>query len=167
MKLLQLLKKKPFCNDFHFFLIGVILLLIGLKYYPLLILLFIYLIYIFKKTDIIIYLMILLLIIIAHISILKIIRDNNKKEEYKGYIVDVIDDNNYIFRSGIIKLQVYDYNHNLEPGDVLLINVEIIDNEKNYEADFDYNNYIYSKDISYYGKLKKKEYIKKDFQYIH
>ncbi|MBQ9899993.1 MAG: DNA internalization-related competence protein ComEC/Rec2 [Acholeplasmatales bacterium] len=163
MRLLQLLKKKPFCNDLHFFLIGVILLLIGLKYYPLLILLFIYLVYIFKKTNIIIYLMILLLIIIGHISILKIIRDNNKKEEYKGYIVDIIDDNNYIFRSGIIKLQINDYNHNQDAGDVLIISVEIIDNEKNYEADFDYNNYIYSKDISYYAKLKKKEFIKKGF----
>ncbi len=163
MKLLQLLKKKPFCNDLHFFLIGVVLLLIGLKYYPLLILLFIYLAFVFKKTKLIIYILLLLTIIIANISILRIIRETNKKEEYRGYIVDIIDDNNYIFRSGLIKLRINDYNHNLSPGDVLDIKIEIINNEKNYDADFDYNNYLYSNNISYYGKIKEKKYIKKGF----
>ena len=163
MRLLKQLKKKPFCNDFHFFLIGVILLLLGIKYYPLLILLFFYLIFIFKKTRLIIYIMILLLFILANISITKIIRDCNKREIYKGYILDVIDDNNYIFQSGLIKLRINDYNHNQSPGDVLEIKIEIRDYDKNYENDFDYDNYLYSNGISYAGKIKEKKYIKKGF----
>jgi hypothetical protein len=71
--------------------------MLGLKYYFILIFLLIYLIFIFKKTNLIIPISLLSLIIISHVSILKIIRDINKKEIYKGYILDVIDDNTYIF----------------------------------------------------------------------
>ena len=163
MVLLKKLKEKPFCNDLHYFLFSIILLMIGLKYYPLLFLLLIYLIYISKKTKLLLYISILSLIIIAHFSILKIIRDNNKKTSYSGYILDVLDDNNYIFQSGLIKIKLYDYNHKLKPGDVLIIEVSLNKDQKSYENDFDYEEYLYSKNISYYGKTTKKEYIKSGF----
>ena len=163
MKLLKILKQKPFCNDLHYFLFSIILLMLGLKYYPLLIIFFIYLFYIYKKTKLLLYISVLSLIIIAHISILKIIRDNNKSKKYNGYVLDVIDENNYIFQSGIIKIKLYDYNHNLKPGDVLNIEVALNKESKSYENDFDYEEYLYSKNISYYGKTTKKEYIKSGF----
>ena len=132
MKLLKILKQKPFCNDLHYFLFSIILLMLGLKYYPLLIIFFIYLFYIYKKTKLLLYISVLSLIIIAHISILKIIRDNNKSKKYNGYVLDVIDENNYIFQSGIIKIKLYDYNHNLKPGDVLNIEVAL---NKDYHSE--------------------------------
>jgi len=163
MKLLNLLKKKPFYNNLHFFLISSILLMLGLKYYFILIFLLIYLIFIFKKTKLIIPISLLSLIIISHVSILKIIRDTNKKEIYKGYILDVIDSNTYIFKSDLVKLRLTDYNHNNKPGDNLYLEVELKDSIKQYENDFDYEEYLYSKGISYYGKVIKKEYIKSGF----
>ena len=163
MRLLSLLKKKPFCNDLHFFLISIVLLMLGLKYYPLLFLLLIYLIFIFKKTKLIIPISLLCLIIISIFSITKIIRDNNIKTNYKGYILDILDDNTYIFKSGLVKIRITDYNHNQKPGDVLNLEVELRENKKSYENDFDYEEYLYSNGISYYGKVKKKEFIKSGF----
>ncbi|MBR3617092.1 MAG: DNA internalization-related competence protein ComEC/Rec2 [Acholeplasmatales bacterium] len=163
MRLLNLLKKKPFCNDLHYFLIAIVLLMIGLKYNILLILFFIYLVFIIKKTNLLLPISILLLFIIAHVSTLKIIRTINQKTTYNGYILDVIDDNTYIFQSGIIKLRLNDYEHNLKPGDVLTVDVEIRSSEKDYSNDFDYTNYLYTEGISYSGKVIKKEYIKKGF----
>ena len=163
MRLLNLLKKKPFCNDLHYFLIAIVLLMIGLKYNILLILFFIYLVFIIKKTNLLLPISILLLFIIAHVSTLKIIRTINQKTTYNGYILDVIDDNTYIFQSGIIKLRLNDYDHNLKPGDVLTVDVEIRSSEKDYSNDFDYTNYLYTEGISYSGKVIKKEYIKKGF----
>ena len=163
MRLLNLLKKKPFCNDLHYFLIAIALLMIGLKYNILLILFFIYLVFIIKKTNLLLPISILLLFIIAHVSTLKIIRTTNQKTTYNGYILDVIDDNTYIFQSGIIKLRLNDYEHNLKPGDVLTVDVEIRSSEKDYSNDFDYTNYLYTEGISYSGKVIKKEYIKKGF----
>ena len=163
MRLLNLLKKKPFCNDLHYFLIAIVLLMIGLKYNILLILFFIYLVFIIKKTNLLLPISILLLFIIAHVSTLKIIRTINQKTTYNGYILDVIDDNTYIFQSGIIKLRLNDYDHNLKPGDVLIVDVEIRSSEKDYSNDFDYTNYLYTEGISYSGKVIKKEFIKKGF----
>ena len=51
MKLLQELKKKPFCNDFHLILIPILLLIISLKYYFFIIFLLIYLIFLMKRTK--------------------------------------------------------------------------------------------------------------------
>jgi len=163
MRLLCLLKKKPFCNDLHYFLIAIVLLMIGLKYNLLLILLFIYLIFIINKTKLLLPISIILLLIIANISITKIIRSTNEKTNYDGYVLDVIDDNTYIFQSGIIKLKLNEYNHNYKPGDVLNIDVEIRSSEKQYSNDFDYTEYLYTEGISYYGKVIKSKYFKSGF----
>ncbi|MBQ7641157.1 MAG: DNA internalization-related competence protein ComEC/Rec2 [Acholeplasmatales bacterium] len=163
MKLLSLLKKKPFCNDLHFFLIAIVLLMISLKYYPLLILLFLYLFFIYKKTNLMIYISICCLIIISNISILKIIKSNNVKTTYEGYVLDIVDENNYIFKSGVIKILINDYNHNQNSGDILNVEVAIKENEKSYDLDFDYDEYLYSKGISYSAKIINKKFIKSGF----
>ena len=157
MGLLNNLKQKPFCNDVHFFLIGMMLLILGLKYYFILIFLFLYLFFIFKRTNYIIPILILLISTLSIITTLKLIRDNNIKEDYTG-VIEEIDNDNYIINTGLYKVKCYEYNHTYNVGDVVDIKIEHYDNNKSYEYDFDNLEYLYSKNISYSGKVIKSNY---------
>ncbi len=160
MGLLNKLKTKPFCNDVHFFLIGMMILIIGLKYYFILPLLFLYLLFIYKKTNYIIPILILLVTTLFVITTLKIIRDNNYKIEYKG-MCEVVEDNNFVINTGLYKVKCYEYNHNYEVGDVVEVKIELYDDKKSYDYDFDNSEYLYSKNISYSGKVIKSKYLHK------
>lgn len=160
MGLLNSLRQKPFCNDLHFFLIPVILLILGLKYYFILIFLFIYLIFIFKKTKLMIPILFLLLLFLSIITSLKLIREFNMSDNYQGLITDV-DDKSYVVNSGLYKIKCYEKNHKYLPGDIVDVKIELYDNKKSYDSDFDSEEYLYSNNISYSGKVIKSRLIGK------
>ena len=95
MKLLKLLKNRPFCNDFHFILLAILILILSLKYPLFLIILFIYLLFIYKKTTLLIPISMFLLMFSFVIGFKLIIKETNKKDYYHGVISNV-SDNNYI-----------------------------------------------------------------------
>ncbi|MBQ3253071.1 MAG: hypothetical protein IJA65_00810, partial [Acholeplasmatales bacterium] len=67
MRLLNALKKKPYCNDFHLILIPVLLAIISLKYWYIIFILAIYLLFIIKRYKLIMPIFIILLIISINI----------------------------------------------------------------------------------------------------
>ena len=154
MKLLKLLKNRPFCNDFHFILLAILILILILKYSLFLIILFIYLLFIYKKTTLLIPISMFLLIFSFVIGFKQIINKPNKKDYYHGVISNV-SDNNYILKTTLINIKVYEYNHNYTPGDIIDLEIDIIDDKKSYENDFDNAEYLLSKNIAYKGNAKK------------
>ena len=145
MKFLTLLKKKPFCNDTHYFFFLIIIFILSLKYYFLFILLFIYLIFIFKKTKYFIISIITILMIFLIIMIKNQLRNNFNYDKYhNAYVIDVIDDNNYDILINFNKIRINEYNHNKMPGNILKIKIEKEKYNKKYENDFDYEYYLLS-----------------------
>ena len=145
MKFLSLLKKKPFCNDIHYFFFLIIIFILSLKYYFFFILLFIYLIFIFKKTKYIIISIISILMIFLIILIKNQIRNYFNYDIYhNAYVIDVIDDNNYEILINLNKFRKKEYNHDKKPGNILKIKIEKEDYYKKYENDFDYDKYLLS-----------------------
>ena len=154
MKLLKLLKTHPFCNEIHFFFIGIILLILGLKYYIILILFFLYLIFIFKKTKLLIPLSILLILIIGIIFSKTLIKKYSLSDSYTGLVSDV-NTNYYIINTGLYKIKVNEYNHEYKPGDIVEVKINIDNYLKSYENDFDKEEYLSSSNILYQGKATK------------
>ena len=160
--LLSKLKKKPICNNFHFILFGVILFLLGYKYKFILIFLAIYLIFIlkrFKKLFLIVFAAILMIFIeLMVINLLPKPKDNIIAK------IDKIENNGYIVKYNLYKIKVIDKDNDYKPGDILklsLIYQEI--DEKSYEEDFDYKEYLKSNKILYLAKVKDKEKIRSGF----
>ncbi len=160
--LLSKLKKKPICNNFHFILFGVILFLLGYKYKFILIFLAIYLIFIlkrFKKLILIVFTAILMIFIeLMVINMLPKPKDNIIAK------IDTIENNGYIVNYNLYKIKVIDKDNDYKPGDILklsLIYQEI--DEKSYEEDFDYKEYLKSNKILYLAKVKDKEKIRRGF----
>ncbi|MBQ9124137.1 MAG: DNA internalization-related competence protein ComEC/Rec2 [Acholeplasmatales bacterium] len=163
MKLLRLLRNKPFCNDFHFLLIAVIIFLIAIKYPLFFILLAIYLVFIYKNTK---YLL-PILIIISLIFLIHTIQNNKKledKEYYYADIINVIDNESYIIKIDNIKILAYEKNHSYSPGDKIKCKLKLYDkSEKSSSNDFDYNEYLLSKGISFSAKVLESKFIKSGF----
>ena len=145
----RILKNKPFCNDAHYLLIAVILLFISLKYNYFFILLSLYLIFILLKTKYFIHTLALIIIFISLLSFNELKLKHNENDNYIGTIIQIKNENSYIIRSGSIKILVYDKN-SYEVGDEVSVSGSI--NEiapKGYPGDFDYEEYLKSKGISY------------------
>ena len=159
--LLNKLKKKPFCNNFHIILFSVILLLLGIKYQFILIFLVCYLIFIFIRfKKMIIPSLIIILLIVSEMAIINLLKapDNNIICQ-----VDEIEDNGYIVNYNFYKIKIIDDNKYM-PGDKLKLDLKYLDiKEKSYEADFDYKEYLKSNRILYYAKVNKSEKIKSGF----
>lgn len=164
MQLLKRLKNKPFCNDMHFYLFAVILFYLSINYYFFYIPLIIYLIFIYKKVKLLIPTIIILLLII-----LRIVFFNVNTIKYKDeYIIKIteVEDNGYIAYIDTVKLKVLADDFKYKPGDLIKCNLEIIEiNEKSYEADFNYSNYLKSEGIKHLVKFKNDEYIKSDMSF--
>lgn len=164
MMLLNALKKKPYCNDFHLILIPVLLAIISLKYWYIIFILAIYLLFIIKRYKLIMPIFIILLIISINIITTQINTQNIENGKYEAKIVEIIDDNTYIAKINGINGRITDYNHFLSPGDKILLEIEIVEfDSKSYESDFDYKEYLYSQNIRINAKAKSKEYIKSGF----
>ena len=158
MRLLKLLKKKQLSNNCHFILISLILVMISIKYPIFFILFGIYLIFLLRHKYIFIFSLFILLILILRIASIKINKSLfTEKESYNAYCIDVKDDNSYIVYIGSNKLLIYDYNHNVKPGDIINISLNINDNQKSYLNDFDYESYLLSNGISFSANIIKKE----------
>ena len=146
--LLNKLKRKPFCNNFHIILVSIILLMLSLKYYFIFIFLALYLIFIFKRFK---YILIPSLIFISIIFLECIIINNIKepKEEITLKIEDV-DDNGYIAKNFLYKIKITEKNTNYIPGDIVKFELKYDDIKgKSYENQFDYKEYLKSNKILY------------------
>jgi len=162
MQLWKKLKNKPFCNDTHFFLIGVLLLLISFRFKIVFIFLAFYLLFIYKKIK-----MLYPVVIVISIFIVRILLDNlftiDDLKDYQIRITET-DDNGYDAYINFCKVRVSDYEHSYKPGDIICANIKIIDiDEKSYASDFDYELYLKSEGIKYYVEANEQEYIKSSF----
>lgn len=159
MQLWKKLKNKPFCNNVHFFLIGVLLLLISFKYPIFFILLFIFILYSYKRLKLLYPLLIIIMVFLIRIIIDKIISIEDNCI-YNIRIIDV-DENTYDAYINLCKVRVSAYNHCYKPGDVLEGRIDIIEiEEKSYSSDFDYKEYLNSLGIKYNIKVISPKYIK-------
>ncbi len=146
--LLNKLKRKPFCNNFHIILVSIILLMLSLKYYFIFIFLALYLIFIFKRFK---FILISSLIFISIIFLECIFINNIKepKEEITLKIEDV-DDNGYIAKNFLYKIKITEKNTNYIPGDIVKFELKYDEiKEKSYENQFDYKEYLKSNKILY------------------
>lgn len=162
MVLLKQLKRKPFCNDLHFFLIAVALFLLSLRYPLFILFLAIFLLFIVKKTKYIFPILIAFLIIFISLAVKNIIKNNSKRKSYYG-VVEQISDSYYIIRDGLIRIKIYEKNHSYIPSDYIYVELSIYDDEKSYDNDFDSSTYLLANDIYYQGKAISSHYIKKSF----
>ena len=164
MRLLAQLRKKPFCNEIHFILIAIIILLISLKYYWFFIILGLYFIYLFKNKHILIPTLVVILIVVFRISIIEINKSLFKlKENQEIYIVDIKNENSYYAYLGTNKLLIYDYNHDFVPGDRAIVSLKVIENKKSYLNDFDNEYYLLGKGVTYQAKVINKEFKRHGF----
>ena len=155
MRLLNLLRKKPFCNDFHFLLIPILLFLISLKYWPFYIVLGIYLIYLFKKTKLIIPSLVFILLFSIEILIHYFISNVTIPNNIDTYVSDIVNEDTYICYYKGIKIRVKEYDHKNEPGDYINLSISINEiNDKSYSNDFDYKEYLKSNGIFFDSKGK-------------
>ena len=155
MMLSRISRSKPFCNDFHLLLIPVILLLISLKYSYFYIILGLYLIFALIKTKYFIHIILLLSIVISIMRLDTFIAKNSYSDSYRGVVVEVKNEKSYILRSGAIKLIIYD-KASYMVGDMVEVSGSINEIAKpGYSGDFDYEEYLRSKGISYSFYAKK------------
>ncbi|MBR6072544.1 MAG: DNA internalization-related competence protein ComEC/Rec2 [Acholeplasmatales bacterium] len=163
MRLLTILRKKPFCNNVFYFLIGVIFFIISYKYPLFYIVLGGYLIYLVIKTKLLLPILISILIFLSRILIDRVfVFDVN--DDYDIYVNDIIDENRYEAYVGYKKLLLYDNNHNVKPGDKYTATIKINDiEEKSYDTDFDYEYYLKSKGIYKSGIVVSKEFKRSGF----
>lgn len=163
MRLLTILRKKPFCNNVFYFLIGVIFFIISYKYPLFYIVLGGYLIYLVIKTKLLLPILIIILIFLSRILIDRVfVFDVN--DDYDIYVNDIIDENRYEAYVGYKKLLLYDNNHNVKPGEKYTATIKINDiEEKSYDTDFDYEYYLKSKGIYKSGIVVSKEFKRSGF----
>lgn len=153
MKLLKTFKKKPFCNDFHFILIPVLLFLLSLKYWPFFIVLGLFFIYLFKKTKLLVPISLLILLFSIEVLCIKLSHKAYVPNQISAYVYEVEDDNKYIVYYKGIKILVTEYEHENAPGDYISMSIELNESfDKSYATDFDYQEYLYSRGISCSGK---------------
>jgi len=146
--LLNKLKRKPFCNNFHIILVSIILLMLSLKYYFIFIFLALYLIFIFKRFK---FILIPSLIFISIIFLECIIINNIKKpKEDITLKIEDVDDNGYIAKNFLYKIKITEKNTNYIPGDIVKFELKFDDIKgKSYENQFDYKEYLKSNKILY------------------
>lgn len=159
MQLWKKLKNKPFCNNVHFFLIAILLLLISFKYPIFYIVLMLFLLYSYKRLKLLYPILIIIIIFLFRILIDKMISINDN-EVYEIQIIEV-DDNTYDAYINMCKVRVSAYNHSYKPGDVISGKIDILEiEEKSYNSDFDYKEYLNSLGIKYNIKVINPVHIK-------
>lgn len=160
--LLNKLKKKPYCNNFHIFLVNIILLMLSFKYNFIFIFLILYLIFIFLKFK----KLILPLLIIAFIIISEILLINFFPKPKNELIakVDKVENNGYIVNYNFYKIKILDTEFDFIPGDIIKLELDYQNiKEKSYETDFDYKEYLKSNKILYLAKARNSNKIKSGF----
>ncbi len=160
--LLSKLKKKPICNNFHLILFSVILLLLGLKYKFILIFLILYLIFILKRFKKYFFsLIIITIFIFLEITIINCFKEPENNIVAK---IDKIENNGYIVNYNLYKIKIIDYDKDYKPGDIINLDLRYEEiEEKSYEADFDYKEYLKSNKILYLAKANNSYKLKSGF----
>ena len=163
MRLFQKLRNKPFCNNVHFFMFLIILLMLTIKYYFFSIFLMIYLIFIIKKTKLIIPIFITLGILIIELFIINSINYSDTNIIAK---IEEVKDNSYIASYRGIKYQINDKNKDYIPGDIVEFDITYLDiSEKSYDTDFDYKQYLKSNKILYLARANKSSKLRGGFSF--
>ena len=159
MKLLSVLKNKPFCNDFHFILVGLILGIISIKYNYVFILLCIYLLFIYKKIKYLI-IPIIIFCILFFIFYVYLSVDKEYQEEIEDiFVVVEIKERYYIFE-GDYDLLIYRNDENINVGDKIRAKVHLYDWDlQSYENEFNFKEYYKSRNIDYRGYIKDYKFI--------
>ncbi len=163
MKSLIISKIKLYSNNFHFFLIPILVCLLGFNSYIFFILLAIYLIFVYFKTKLILpILLIILLFVIRYLLFLYFV-NLPIDEESNLYILNR-NDNSYEGYIGFKKIIIYGNNLKYKPGDIIKCKLKINDiSKKNYSEDFDYKLYLYSKNTNVTAYIEKEELISNSF----
>lgn len=154
MQLKKRLWNKPYCNDLHFFLFGMVALFISFSFPFFYIVLGVYLIYIYKKTKYLIPLLIILLVLGFSYQISKLRVEEQEPGIYEEtYSVLDVSDTSLILK-GSTKIIVYSVDNDLKPGDLIQARVKIKRlNQASYAGDFDERSYYMSKGITNRGVI--------------
>lgn len=154
----KLLNNKPFCNDFHFFLFSIILICLTINHKVFIIPLILFMFFILKKTTLFIPIFITILIFLFSYYYKITILYNELTEINETFIIEEVKPNYYIVKNN--KKYVVYGNSEFKPGDIVNMNVEIIDFEyPSYDWDFDSKKYYYSKNIVAEAKINNYEII--------
>lgn len=153
-KLKEKLWKKPYCNEMHFFMFAVVLLMMSLSYKIMLIFLFFYLIFIFKKTRLFIPTLVVITIIIVSYSIRIYLIQPSNSGTYEGlYEVSEINETQ-IFLKGKGTFVVYNDGYNLKAGDEIWATIKATSlKEPSFLGDFNEKRFYASKGIYNKGKI--------------
>ncbi len=148
------LSNKPFCNDFHFLFIGVVCLLLSLKFPIFIILLFSYFFFIWKKTRLIIPLAIIITLVFISYSLANYKLQPKSEGKYKDVFQVVESSETTLILKSDFKCIVYDSTKTLLPGDIIEGELQVYSlSEASYLGDFDEKNYYNAKGITNRGKL--------------
>lgn len=154
------LRIKPFCNELHFFLFAVVLLLIAIQHPLFYFVLAGYLIFIIKKTKYFFPITIVLLLIFSSYQIRKLALHELASGEYEETyeVLDVL--TNEIILKGDTKIVIFSTQSELTPGDIIKARLKIYQlEEASYSGDFDAKKYYFAKGITNRGKILKYEVI--------
>lgn len=158
MRLLEKLKTKPFCNRMYFFLIGVVLFFLMMRYRIFLLVLCGYLLYLVKRKK--------ELAVMAGIFALLGVRlfwiqsKTVPKQEYYTCKIEDITGDGYVVKTNGIRLLIKTKDtESFKPGDILQCRLELQEaDKKSYETEFDYDLYLKSNGIS--GTAKWRDTVK-------
>ena len=156
----KILKNKPFCNEFHFLLFAVILLLLSI-YQPIFcFILAIYLLFIKKKTKYILPICILLFSVFISYNFSKNKLKELKAGEYEG-IYEVVDvEKNAVIIKGDTKIIIFSAADSFTPGDIISARVKVYKlAQASFEGDFDSKGFYEAKGITNRGKFLQYEVI--------
>lgn len=155
MRVLKRLKNKPICNDFHFVLIAVILLLLVIKFKIFIIVLIGYFIILYKKVPyLIIPIIVVLLLFVTRYKICD--KDFDYVDSISGdFLVVEQAEKYFILKGDKYKVFVYKNAEDFVLGDRISCDISISKwDEKRYEQDFDFKNYYRSLGVIYIGNIK-------------
>ena len=137
MRLSTVFRNKPFLNELHYPVLGIILALLALRYPFLYLFLGFFLIFIIKRRKILIFTIILLIL-----SILRTIQIDYTHQKlidgnYNGIVTDIENENSYklLTNKGKIRVTNYQYNEkigNRIEGELLITAIS----DKSYQEEF-------------------------------
>lgn len=154
MKVLKKLSNKPFCNELHFFVIAIILLLISFRHVLFLVILVAYLIFLYRKTSLILPVVLTLLFL----SLSYLFYNHRYQVQENQTIEDtyeIIEEhkNYYIFKAKT-KYVVYKNNHSFQCGDIVQAKLKLYGiDSASYSGDFDAKSYYLSLGITGRGSI--------------
>ena len=160
MNIKTLLKNKPFCNELHFFLFGLVLTILSVFHTYLVILPIFYMVFIYRKTKLFIPILATILVFLLSLVIQRSLIRTFDNEIFEGEFTVVEVDEKYLILKEEIKVIVYSDEIKLIPGDIIKTTLKLSElNTGSFKGDFDSKSYYQSKRIYCSGKLEEYEVI--------